>query len=99
MIDCREGDDTRKRMGAFDSGEISIPVEISKESAKSLKKLFEVDDNIIKEMLDIYNYMAKKNSKRMGICFHDGLKFIATIDDSEFEGRKENENSYTENPS
>ena len=86
-------------MGTFDSEEISIPVEISKESEKAIKKLFEVDDNIIKEMVDIYNYMAKKNSKRMDICFHDGLKFIATIDDSEFEGRKENENSYTENPS
>lgn len=76
--------DRRKRIGAFDSEEISIPVEISKESAKSLKKLFEVDDKIVKEMVDIYNYMAKKNSKSMDICFHDGLKFIVTIDDSEY---------------
>lgn len=86
-------------MGAFDSEEISIPVEISKESAKSLKKLFEVDDKIVKEMVDIFNYMARKNARRMDLNFNDGLKFIVTIDDSEFEGRKENENSYTENPS
>lgn len=71
-------------MGMFDSEEISIPVEISKESKKAIKKLFTIDDNIIKEMLDIYNYMAKKNSKSMDICFHDGLKFIVTIDDSEY---------------
>lgn len=76
-------------MGAFDSEEISIPVEISKESEKSLKKLFEVDDKIVKEMVDIFNYMARKNARRMDLNFKDGLKVIVTIDDSGYHKKGE----------
>ena len=69
---------------AFSSESIEITGEIDEESRKNLLNMFETPKEIIAEMVDIYNHMAKVKAGEMVIQFPDGMKLKAVIDSSEW---------------
>ena len=69
---------------AFSSEPIEITGEIDEESRKILLNMFETPKEIIAEMVDIYNHMAKVKAGEMVIQFPDGMKLKAVIDSSEW---------------
>lgn len=71
-------------MSFMDGKPLKGNLELTEEGEEDFKKLFEIPDDIRKKAVDVYNYMAKSQSRRMVFQFESGIRFIMEIDDSEW---------------
>lgn len=55
-------------------------------SKGAFKELFGLDKEIVKKIVDIYNYMAEKRTSYMYLQFENGIKINISIDVSEYRG-------------
>ena len=64
-------------------------------SKGAFKELFGFDKEIVKKIVDIYNYMAEKRTPNMYLQFESGIKINISIDVSEYRGEvgKQNESN------
>ena len=60
-------------------GELMMPMEKGDNFRDTIKKLTNVPEEIIREILDIYNYMAENMTSTMIIKFEDGTRFEMRI--------------------
>ena len=69
--------------------EYSCTVNLDPESANRLKNLLadEFKEEIKREMVDLYNYLAFNKSTKMEIQFDDGLIFRCEIDDTHWKNK------------
>ena len=68
------------------SGDIEFTFTLDEVSKGAFKELFGVDKEIVKKIVDIYNYMAEKHTPNMYLQFEDGIKINISIDVSEYKG-------------
>ena len=68
------------------SGDIEFTFTFDEVSKGAFKELFGVDKEIMKKIVDIYNYMAEKHTPNMYLQFEDGIKINISIDVSEYRG-------------
>ena len=55
-------------------------------SKGAFEELFGFDKEIVKKIVDIYNYMAEKRTSNMYLQFESGIKINISIDVSEYRG-------------
>ena len=60
-------------------GELRMPMEKGDNFRDTIKKLTNVPEEIIREILDIYNYMAENMTRTTIIKFEDGTRFEMRI--------------------
>ena len=68
------------------SGDIEFTFTLDEVSKGAFKELFGVDKEIVKKIVDIYNYMAEKRTPNMYLQFESGIKINISIDVSEYRG-------------
>lgn len=56
-------------------------------SKGAFKELFGLDKEIVKKIVDIYNYMAEKRTPNMYLQFESGIKINISIDVSQYRGQ------------
>lgn len=68
------------------SGDIEFKFTLDETSKGAFKELFGFDKEIVKKIVDIYNYMAEKRTSYMYLQFESGIKINISIDVSEYRG-------------
>lgn len=72
------------------SCDVEFKFKFDEVSKGALKKLFGFDKEIVKKIVDIYNYMAEKRTPNMYLQFESGIKINISIDVSEYREQIEN---------
>lgn len=68
-------------------GDVTFSFTLDDESRKNIEKLFgNVDIEITRKIIDVYNYMAENKIPKMYLKFEDGIKINISIDISEYRG-------------
>lgn len=69
------------------SGDVEFKCTLDEASKGAFKELFGLDKEIVKKIIDIYNYMAERHVPDMYLQFGSGIKVNISIDVSEYRGQ------------